>query len=44
MGIKLCNKLSNEIKNIRMEKMFKRKLKEMLLEVEPYSVTDFLQS
>ena len=27
MGIKLYNKLSNEIKNIRIEKVFKRELK-----------------
>lgn len=42
MGIKCFNKLDNHVKNIGIEKIFKRKLKKMLIDLEPYSIKDYL--
>lgn len=43
MEIRSFNKLSNEFKNIQVEKGFKTKLNSLSLDLEPYSVGDFLQ-
>lgn len=43
MGVRFYNKLSNEIKNAPTEILFKRKLKNLLVDLEPYSTTDFLE-
>lgn len=43
MGIKFYNKLSDDIKTVPTENKFKRKVKKLLLDLEPYSVNDFLE-
>lgn len=42
MGIKLFNKLNNDLKTMTQEKIFKSKLKKMLIELEPYSIQEYL--
>jgi len=41
MCIKLCNILPDKFKLIQSEKLFKREIKEMLINLEPYCLKDF---
>lgn len=42
MGIRLFNKLDASTKSITIERIFKRKLKALLINLEPYSIDDYL--